>query len=409
MKKKKKLLGISVLVVILLIVLVYITYDKNLEDDKDYLFPVEEVIESYKKSIKQAQYSNLIFHDFEPSIEDVQSVYNIKILANRDYRKRSFIDNFEIMTTLIDDFFAEDCDKSHLQVTFYKEDEDIVVSYNDVKNQCVGDVYDKEEKAFLFGNNTSTGGYMIQTDVTLTSTWLSRNGFGTIVPTNIKPKSIYNYISCKRQIEDVELKLKDGIIKISELENKVLSYLNENFPMEIAENVNFGIGDVRIVELDGFEGACFRVRRIYKGIPFEYGYTSASGDYVDEYGHDRGEISYVESAYPDTICGFGQLNGKIVETEVITEMLPINKALDILSEKIGDNSIYDVYGIELVYRECYTSEEIEKIEEEKEDISEILKPMWKVITVNQNDDKYTLFYIDVVTGDITERFEYYYE
>ena len=38
-----------------------------------------------------------------------------------------------------------------------------------------------------------------------------------------------------------------------------------------------------------------------------------------------------------------------------------------------------------------------------------LSPKWKIITINQNDNKYTLFYVDVVTGEITERFEYYYE
>lgn len=83
----------------------------------------------------------------------------------------------------------------------------------------------------------------------------------------------------------------------------------------------------------------------------------------------------------------------------------LGEALDLLSQQIGSNSVYDVYGVELVYRS--RSDEIP--ENSGKEIREMLKPVWKIITINQNDDKYTLFYIDVVTGEITERFEYYYE
>ena len=48
--------------------------------------------------------------------------------------------------------------------------------------------------------------------------------------------------------------------------------------------------------------------------------------------------------------GFDCLEAILIETETITEMLPIDKAWDLLSDKIGDNSVYDVYGVELVYR-----------------------------------------------------------
>ena len=62
-----------------------------------------------------------------------------------------------------------------------------------------------------------------------------------------------------------------------------------------------------------------------------------------------------------------------------------------------------MYGVELVYREIIKAEEWDEI------IATKLSLKWKIITINQNDDKYTLFYVDVVTGEITERFEYYYE
>ena len=126
------------------------------------------------------------------------------------------------------------------------------------------------------------------------------------------------------------------------------------------------------------------------------------GEYVDDYYADYGEISYVESTSPDTIMTFGAVNGPIIEQETITEMISLDEAIYKLSESIGDISIYDVYGVELVYREILSTDE--SIPE----VDARLVPKWKIITMNQNDDKYTLFYVDVVTGEITERFEYYY-
>ena len=173
--------------------------------------------------------------------------------------------------------------------------------------------------------------------------------------------------------------------------------------METSESIDFCIGDARVINNGNYDGICFQVRRVYKGVPFEYGPSFSSGMYVDEFDSDGGELSYVNSSTPDTMLGFGSVDGNIVETKVIDKMISLDTALNILSKSVGKNSIYDVYGVELVYRECKIPEaDMTRIES-------ILEPKWKIITINQNDDKYTLFYVDVVTGEITERFEYYYE
>ena len=407
MKKKKIIIGAGALVCGLIIAIVLLTTsnDEQPSDGSQELVSTEAAISSYAESIEEAQYTNLIFHDFEASIDDVKDVHNIKIMANGDYLDRTFLENFSIMKDVIDDFFMEDFDKSYIEATFFmSEGDDIRVPYDDIEKQCIGKTYDEANLAVLFGNNTSEGGYMVQLDEGHSIAWFSRNGFGTIQPSMKEYKEIYRYISCKRQIDDVDINLKDGSIKLSELEEKVLSYLNDSFPLEVAENVTFGIGDVRVIDLGEYEGVCFKARRIYKGIPFEYGSNVSSDMYIDEYDSDGGEIGYVESTRPDTMLTFGHPSGTVVETDTITEMIPVDKAFERLSEKIGDNSVYDVYGVELVYRECVKADDIEE-----EGVEAVLRPMWKITTINQNDDKYTIFYVDVVTGDITERFEYYYE
>ena len=100
------------------------------------------------------------------------------------------------------------------------------------------------------------------------------------------------------------------------------------------------------------------------------------------------------------MLAFGITDGIIMETEEISEIIDLKQALEIVSKKVGKNSVYDVKGIELVYRSDMTGDESNTIVDR-------LSPKWKIIAVNKNDDKLTLFYVDAVSGRLTERFEYY--
>lgn len=99
--------------------------------------------------------------------------------------------------------------------------------------------------------------------------------------------------------------------------------------------------------------------------------------------------------------GFGKTDIKVNEIEKIDKILDLNNAMKILSDRIGTNSTYNVKGAELIYRE--------ELAENNDSDCVKLTPKWKIVTLNQNDDKYTLFYVDAVTCEVTERFEYYYE
>lgn len=410
MSNKKRILLIATVICVLLVFMVLILPKDN-EDIEEIgaessLVSVEQAMASFNTSIDQANYANLNIHDFKVSLDNVKTIHNIRLLKNNKYEDNTFLDDFERMNKVIDNFFNEDFDKSYITATFASipnRQEDIVVPYNRIEKQCVSSSYDDARIVYLFGNNTSKGGYMVQTDKTLSITWLSRYGFGDIHPATMDYSKMYKYISCQRQNEDIKIKLKDGEIDLSKLEEKVLSYVNQDFVQEIPENISYGVSDVRIIDLENYEGACFKLRRIYKDVPFEYGSNIASGEFIDRYLADSATIGYVESSRPDTIVSFGNTNIIVEETDTITEMLPVDKALDILSKKIGENSTYNVHYIELVYRHTVLVDDL------KDDECGVLRPMWKFTTKNKIDDKYTIFYVDVVTGDITQRFEYSYE
>lgn len=414
MKKKKKIiLGIGACVVAIAVALVVIlikddnpTLDNTLEN-KSSLAKAKENFVGDVQALKDGKYENLKCKEFTANIEGIEGLYNLDIEKNKGYEQRTHLENIEVIDSAINKFFKEDFDKSFIEVGFnISSEEPISINYTDIKTECVKDEYKDATMGFVFGRNTTEGGYMVQTTASLCNSWFSRYGLKDIGPfdgdTSRVTSGIF-YVSCVRQEEDVELNLQDGKVMLSEMEEKVLKYTNEEFPLPVSEGIRYGIGQAFVIDNEEYDGISFKMTRIYKGVPFEYGSGGASGNYIDKFEHDSANIAYASSACVDTLVGFGFPNGIVVEKSEITEVISLGEALDLLSEQIGSNSVYDVYGVELVYRSC------EVPEDRKDEILEILKPVWKVITVNQNDDKYTLFYIDVVTGEITERFEYYNE
>lgn len=403
-KNRTKILIITtILITISLFLIVFLLSQKEDESmDGLGLDRVRELLVSDLDELKNGKYSNLIYHEFNFSLDDVKGVYKLEIESDNSYQERTFIENFEIMKGVIDRFFNDDFDKSYIVADFPFEDGTEYIGFNEITSKCADEKYNTDGITYLFGNNTSEGGYMVQISESLINTWFSRFGLGSIMPSQLEIKNAYTYIAGNRQGEDVMLNLKDGTISLSTMEEKVLAFLNQNFPMPVSDGITFGIGEARVLDNGEYDGVSFKARRIYKGVPFEYGSNISTGMYIDKYESDCGEVAYAESSEPDTMLAFGNINGTVVETECISKILTVGDALNILSEQVGDNSVYDVYGIELVYRDDDIPEE------KKDEIDDILVPKWKIITVNQNDDKYTMFYVDVVSGEITERFEYYY-
>ena len=406
--KKKIYIIIGIILCALLVVAVCVILSTSDTSSTGKTVSIEQVKREFDlgiQNLKEGKYSNLVYHDFQSSIEAVEGLYHLEIQTNESYKDNTFLENFEKMDAVIDKFFQEEFDKSYVCADFVFGEEAEWVYYNDILSVCVDDKYNHTPNTrFLFGNNIAEGGYMIQTSEPLYNTWFSRGGLGDIGPLHSRAVGAYTYLSGGRQGDDAELTLSDGKIMLSEMENKVLAYLNESFPMPVSEGISFGIGQaLPVTGENGKQGITFQTRRIYKGVPFEYGCASSMGAYNDSHFHDSGELTYVSAAQPDTLVGFGRTNGRVVETKEVTKILPLDDALKILSEKIGENSIYDVYGVELAYRSEASQETC------PEGIDDILSPAWKVITINQNDDKYTLFYINAEDGSITQRFEYYYD
>ena len=173
----------------------------------------------------------------------------------------------------------------------------------------------------------------------------------------------------------------------------VMDYLgSDDFPLPITKGIHYEIGAVLVVEnekYEGYDGVCFIIRRVYKGVPF------ACGTLRTLYESDTSEISYARSNIPDTIRDFHGLNGEVVEMQVVKNVISVGEALKILSERLGNkNGIYEVRGIELVYKNVpISSEEMTKI-------SDILEPKWQFLVCPGGTGTEMIYFIDAITGEM---------
>lgn len=106
---------------------------------------------------------------------------------------------------------------------------------------------------------------MVQIDEALSIVWFSKYGLNNIAPNDYKKE--YLYLMGKRQSEDFDIALTDKSVKISELENKCLEYLNKDFILPVPENISYEIGDAYMLKNGDKDAVCFLIRRVYKGIP----------------------------------------------------------------------------------------------------------------------------------------------
>lgn len=57
------------------------------------------------QELKNGNYQNLIYHDFDASIDSVEGVYNIEVAVNNSYKDKSVLENFRQMMEVTDKFF----------------------------------------------------------------------------------------------------------------------------------------------------------------------------------------------------------------------------------------------------------------------------------------------------------------
>lgn len=406
MKKKKfAIFLVLILSVGITIGMALILMQSKENNELDILYDLETVkknCESDIAKVANGKYNNLKMSNVIVEIDSIDELYQIDVEVNDEYRNKSMVENFELVKTTINNFFGDEFDLSVVDITFFDINEQPLEPMPFVKvDEIILNKKESGSKFFLaFGDARKNDGKgFLQIDSNLVNVWFSRGNIQATHPMySYDVKQVYNLTIDKSEITDV-VHLSDGEITIKDAVNFVENYLNNDLPYEKNEEFVYEVAEVRVLDVDGQDALGFCVRKQYKNIPFDYVDAVTSGEFNSTYWDDRGQLCMIKTGEIDNICGLGGDRYNVIKsTDKIEKIISVDGALQAVSKEIGDNSVYDVYGIELIYQFTEDSEDNTLAK-----YSGRIK--WKITSRNQNDDKETLFYVDVESGKVENRFK----
>lgn len=196
---------------------------------------------------------------------------------------------------------------------------------------------------------------------------------------------------------DDEYQLKDGTATIRKAIERTEKYFNEELPYETNKEVKMKVCHVKVLKVsDDLNILQFYLAREYQGIPFEYGGTVWDTDSDDKYSKDRAIAYMINTDDMDVYCGTYDGNTDRVEAKdnLIENIVSPEEALNIVSDKIGNNSSYTITKIEVIYRLKIINDTL------SEGTEHTGIPCYKITGINSNDSKETYFYVEMKNGNI---------
>lgn len=413
MKKNKKVVILIICILAVVIIAINVKFGGNTQ--KDNIGKTKNVDMVFKQlgddvnNAKSGKYANIKIKNLNIDVENTEDLYQINIIPNYDYTKNTYKENIEAVKSVINTFYGENIntDAAMVYIPAANEDEDMTeYSFQDFQKLVDEDKIRGDGYFLVFKDNRENGekGFL-QIDPSLVSIWLSKGELESTSPMyGYNTKKVYNFTLNENVSED-KVMLKDGEITIEEAKNFIENYLNNSLPYKKNEDFKYEVAEIRILDADGQDaiGAC--VRKKYNEIPFDYIDGTTEGIYNSDFWDDRGELCMAKTNEIDNICGLGG-DTYFVEKygKKIKKMYSFDDALKIVSDSIGENSVYDIYGAEIIYQFTPVNK--------KDDDGEVSKYkgrlQWKIVARNENDDKDTWFYVDIETGKLSHRFKKIY-
>ena len=413
MKKDKKV--VILIICILAIVIVVINAKFGGSTQKDNIGKTKNVDMVFKQleddvnNAKSGKYANLKIKNLNIDVKNTEDLYQINIIPNYDYTKNTYKENVEAVKSVINTFYGENIntDAAMVYIPAANEDDDMTeYSFQDFQKLVDEDKISGDGYFLVFKDNRENGekGFL-QIDPSLVSIWLSKGELESTSPMyGYNTKKVYNFTLNENVSED-KVMLKDGEITIEEAKNFIENYLNNSLPYKKNDEFKYEVAEIRILDADGQDaiGAC--VRKKYNEIPFDYIDGTTEGIYNSDFWDDRGELCMAKTNEIDNICGLGG-DTYFVEKygKKIKKMYSFDDALKIVSDSIGENSVYDIYGAEIIYQ--FTP--VNKKDNDGEVSKYKGRLQWKIVARNENDDKDTWFYVDIETGKLSHRFKKIY-
>ena len=381
---------------------------------------LSEIRESKDEVMEQAyngKWNNLHFEQFESYVPEENEIYNIS-WEDKKYKGLTGIDIFKEQLKIIE-YYANDYPNGE----FIMEDE-IEGFKTDWKYEKVQRILESGEVQFPEGfgsvsyKDPREKEYYLKNTITTNPlfTWITIN-HRKITNTALDPmieegtyqgegvpgmnewfletEKIYLSNATDGSLED-EWQLLDGKMSVQECIDFVEEYMNTGMPYETNPDVKAKVYLVRVLKVtdDIYAYSCMTSRTIY-GLTTEV-YPSSFGEVQGGIMCDMGLVELIEHDKIDYFGCVALATATEKQGEAITDIISLENAFDLLSNRIGENSTYKILSTELGY--SLTERTHENLYNYGEGT-----PIWRIMTMNENNKKNYVFEIDCVTGKIRSR------
>lgn len=171
----------------------------------------------------------------------------------------------------------------------------------------------------------------------------------------------------------------------------------KNIPCVIEPDFDINVNKVNVIKIkEDLYYYYFSTSKLYDGIPFD---GAINGSHGGRDNRDLGIAGMIKSNDVDYIYGIFKME-TVMEEQQFEDYIPLEKAMEIINEKMTAYVDFEVTGVQLVYCTCDNLGEWSF-----EGAKFPVYPGWKVMLYNPNDDMGYSCYVNVLNGD----FEYYKE
>ncbi len=383
-----------------------ITSTNQYHNDNKNLISISEIkqnIEEDFDSAKKTDYKNLKFREFIPSFPDITSYYNLTLYTNEN----------EIS---IEETYNNFCDKVKSTVPEHEFDEKNIY-FNPKANK---DSYKKYSNGYprvveyrekLFSGEAETWWYMYESDTegktendfylwldpyTLFGVMIKGEGKSITEPgfdgLNFWESDCYETVESYYPIENIPNELHilaDGKeLSPSSAVSLVEIFFEKYMPENLATSFSTEAVGVEVRTHNNTKGYKVLLANKYKNIPFDYehnvNFITSSDDRITQNANAFVAIS-------DDVDYFYNLqiwNNVNNRGDEIKSIIPLNMALEITSELLTDNIVFEVLDIKFVY--ALKGEPTAKVE---------ATGNWKISTYNPNDERRYEVYVNAETGE----------
>lgn len=369
--------------------------------------------------VKQKEYKNLKFNDFDINFPDIEEIHNIKITSFESVPPQEFLDEFVEIAKGLSPNLQYDEDNIYILSDFFYSDEPDMYTYEDPDtgeevtrfshpklSEYMSEYLNQEFDFYALMYETDTYGIDID-DVYLlmgnpnsvpriNKGKAARLNEGESFLAGWQPMYVFEleatYLTS--QLKDESYQLLDKEISIKDAVAFAEDFFMNKLPYETNPDIGIDIPEVHVYKVkDDVFGYCFILRRKYDGIPFEYILSGRARSEMSDkklYETDMRESFMIESDDIDFWVGDEKCKNIEHIGEPIKKILGLEAAIDIVSNKLSAGVMFDIDSVELVYSR----------EQDEDSDAEIANPVWKVIAVNENDKLSYHTYVDAVTGEL---------